>query len=452
MHLAGLLAYEMYTHAQGLRALHPCERSGATNEVLAHLHPWFESGLFMPGTSVEGCLACALGLLYNDSEAMRAVALLARSGRKRRQGSGGAVPQARLIEEGWLGYWAEVHGGAEKVRGDRKRAVKRAVGSSTRVWDPKSRKGVIFEDVVWEGKERSERSSTASSLSPLTVASPKLSKEKLMAPLRPDRPHGLTLGPSVRKNGATAGRSNSPKPTISEKSRLREQVRSESPVCPLARASSSSAGSERQTQMTYTVGGRRASPGPSKMRDRQTCGSTSSSSDSSSAPRSEHHRNRRRRVHPLHRSQTTDTERAPRHATTTKKPVLNVSIPAPLNLKRRGSTITTKPFADTKRARSTKASAAGPITKNNAFFSHEERKWDLPSPTSETDDEDEGEGIVAQSMIPVGDYSDSAYSDDADTEQRFLEEHDELMRMVGRQGLRTRDYLDTLPSRVESRM
>ncbi|KAL9007397.1 MAG: hypothetical protein Q9173_007323, partial [Seirophora scorigena] len=395
VHLAGLLGYEMYTHAQGLRALHPCERSGVTNEVLAHLHPWFESGLFMPGTSVEGCLACALALLYNDSQAMRAVALLARSGRKRRQGSGRVVPQARLIEEGWLGYWAEVHGGAEKVRGDRKRAVKRAVGVSTRVWDPKWRKGVVFGDVVWEEKERSERSSTASSLSPLTVASPKMSAEKLMTPLRPDRPHGLTLGASVvgvRKNGATAGRSDSPKPTIPEKWRLREQVRSELPDSPLARASSSSAGS------------------------------------------------------------TTDIERAPRHATTTKKPVLNVSIPAPLNLKRRGSTTTTKPFADTKRARYTKASAASPTTKNNAFFSHEERKWDLPSPTSETDDEDDGEGVVAPSVIPGGDYSDSAYSDDADTEQRFLEEHDELMKMVGRQGLRTRDYLDTLPARMESRM
>ncbi|KAL8991090.1 MAG: hypothetical protein Q9177_000401, partial [Variospora cf. flavescens] len=151
----------------------------------------------------------------------------------------------------------------------------------------------------------------------------------------------------------------------------------------------------------------------------------------------------------LRRSQTTNTACAPRQSANPRKSDLNVSIPAPLNLKRSGSD-DTNPFADPKRARSTKASTTKSIAKDNPFFSHEERKWHLPSPTSDPD-EDDGEGIVAPSVIPGGEYSDSAYSDDTDTEQRFLEEHNTLMKLVGRGQLRTRDYLNTLPERMESR-
>ncbi|KAL8964194.1 MAG: hypothetical protein Q9197_006994, partial [Variospora fuerteventurae] len=145
------------------------------------------------------------------------------------------------------------------------------------------------------------------------------------------------------------------------------------------------------------------------------------------------------------RSQTTNTAQS----ANPRKSDLNVSIPAPLNLKRSGSD-NTNPFVDPKRAQSTKASATKSIAKDNPFFNHEERKWNLPSPTSDTD-EDDGEGIVAPSVIPGGEHSDSAYSDDTDTEQRFLEEHDTLMKLVGRGQLRTRDYLNTLPERMESR-
>ncbi|KAL8649233.1 MAG: hypothetical protein Q9210_004517 [Variospora velana] len=337
-----------------------------------------------------------------------------------------------------------------------------------------------------------------------------MSAAKLMAPPRPDRPQGLTLSASLLGAQKTAGRSNSPKPAIPEKSRFRAQVGLDSPSSPMTRASPvlasgspkardrrsqlSRASSERSSRTTGTARGQRPLPGPSKMRERQMSGSSSSSSSSS---RSQYRRRRQRTAAPLHRShttntvrgpgssaiapeskrakdlaaassssprdrrcqpspdsqlrrcQTTNTARAHRQSANPRKPDLNVSIPAPLNLKRSGSH-DTNPFADPKRARSTKASATKSIAKDNPFFSHEERKWNLPSPTSDTD-EDDGEGIVAPSMIPGGEYSDSVYSDDTDTEQRFLEEHDTLMKLMGRGQLRTRDYLNTLPERMESR-
>ncbi|KAI4120219.1 MAG: hypothetical protein LQ341_007574 [Variospora aurantia] len=337
-----------------------------------------------------------------------------------------------------------------------------------------------------------------------------MSTAKLVAPLRPERPQGLTLSASVLGVQKTTGGSSSPKPAFPEKSRFRAQVGLESPVSPMTRASPvmafgspkardrrsqlSRASSERSSRTTGTARGQRPSPGPSKMRERQMSGSSSSSSSSSRskycrrrqriatplrrsqttktvhgpgssaiAPESKEAKDlaaasssspRNRRCEPppdsqLRRSQTTNTACAPRQSANPRKSDLNVSIPAPLNLKRSGSN-DTNPFADPKRARSTKASATTFIAKNNPFFSHEERKWNLPSPTSDTD-EDDGEGIVAPSVIPGGEYSDSAYSDDTDTEQRFLEEHDTLMKLVGRGQLRTRDYLNTLPERMESR-
>ncbi|KAI4201137.1 MAG: hypothetical protein LQ350_003451 [Teloschistes chrysophthalmus] len=213
VHLAGLLGYEMYTHLQSLTALHPAQRHSRTNDLLAALHPWRERRFLEPGTRVEGCLACAIGALYNDFEAMNAIVVLARSGHRR--GDNG-VP---LLKEGWLGWWAEgkVKGRQEAME-DRQAA--RATGVRNREWIVKNvGQGdvpVLSTRPLPRSSARDSRHSDRSSrssgsyarsehpMSPPMSPMPRIEAEDEseedvkpilfpMKPVRPDRPKGLTL-------------------------------------------------------------------------------------------------------------------------------------------------------------------------------------------------------------------------------------------------------------------
>ncbi|KAI4150646.1 MAG: hypothetical protein L6R39_002223, partial [Caloplaca ligustica] len=140
---------------------------------------------------------------------------------------------------------------------------------------------------------------------------------------------------------------------------------------------------------------------------------------------------------------------AAQHSTAPRKRGASVTIPAPLKVSQKKNT---NPFADPARTNSTRAPPS-----NNPFFNREDRKWHLDSSSSEEDDDDDGASVVGPSVMG-DDYSDSNYSgDDVEaTEQRYLDEHDELLKMVGARGWskgkpNARAYLDTLP-RMESRL
>lgn len=210
IHLAGLLSYEMYTHLQSLTALHPAQRHASTNDLLAALHPWREKQFLEPGTRVEGCLACAIGALYNDFEAMNAIVVFAKSGHRR--GDGGVL----LIKEGWLGWWAE---GSAKGRQEaiEDRLAARATGVRNREWIMKNvgeaDVPVLSTRTLPRSSAQQSRRSAGSSRSSGSYARneehlispmPKIEGEDEgeedvkpillpMRPVRPDRPKGLTL-------------------------------------------------------------------------------------------------------------------------------------------------------------------------------------------------------------------------------------------------------------------
>ncbi|KAL8893443.1 MAG: hypothetical protein Q9207_008587, partial [Kuettlingeria erythrocarpa] len=251
VHLMGLLGYEMYTHLQSLRAMHPATRSKVTNAMLEKLFPWYQSQYLMPGTTVRGCLACALGRLYNDAAAMNAVAVFAKSGRRR-----GKWPKEiiypLLIKEGWLGVWAEGARGTHDVMKDRNEARK-MTGVSTKEWSD-SGKGVEFKPVVWGEKsyqgsssssgyrrsdsgrgadfkpvvwgQKSHQGSSPSSSSGYRNIPPVSSRReppRSSAPIRPDRPKGLTLGVSMLGQPAGPVRPDRPKGLTLGVSMLGEQ-------------------------------------------------------------------------------------------------------------------------------------------------------------------------------------------------------------------------------------
>ncbi|KAL8748930.1 MAG: hypothetical protein Q9184_007020 [Pyrenodesmia sp. 2 TL-2023] len=442
----GLLGYEMYTHLQSLRAMHPSTRSEVTNQCLEKLYPWYQARYLMPGSTVRGCLACALGRLYNDGAAMNAVAVLARSGRRR-----GKWPKEiiypLLVKEGWLGVWAEGVRGMSDVMRDRNEARK-VTGVNTREWSDRG-EGVEFKPVVWGQKKAPQGSYSASGLHRGGSSASSLRRDRkeprLAGPQRPDRPKWLTLGVSVigkqakpagparpdRPKGLTLGvsilgeqkkRWTSPatdghqgvfqKPPVPERSNRRQEVRSESPLSPL---SPKSRRSEMQASSQASQKRRSQPPPPS-----------------------------------IQRSYTTSTRPPPRRADSN-----NVTIPAPLRVaSQKAKKTNNNPFQDPQLSKSTRGAAKAPPP-TNPFFSHEERKWAFPSSSDDEDDddeEDEGANIVRPSRI--GDeYSDSDYSAD-ETEQRYMDEHDELLKMVGGVGFgnrpRTKDYLNTLP-RMDSR-
>ncbi|KAL8994695.1 MAG: hypothetical protein Q9169_005398 [Polycauliona sp. 2 TL-2023] len=114
VHLMGLVGYEMYTHLQSLTGMHPATRHSITNDVLQKLHPWRDRRFCEPGTKVVGCLACQLGKLYQDSRAMEALAVVAKSGRR---GKAGIV---QLVDEGWMGRYGKESWGVNEVRADRR--------------------------------------------------------------------------------------------------------------------------------------------------------------------------------------------------------------------------------------------------------------------------------------------------------------------------------------------
>ena len=96
-HLTALIGFELHTHTQALHALHPATRTEVTNAILQKLHSWHSSTLFQPGNIISGCLACALTCFFNDKDAVRALAIVARSGHKK------GKEQVQIIREGWLG-------------------------------------------------------------------------------------------------------------------------------------------------------------------------------------------------------------------------------------------------------------------------------------------------------------------------------------------------------------
>ncbi|KAI4170845.1 MAG: hypothetical protein LQ346_008816, partial [Caloplaca aetnensis] len=457
VHLMGLLGYEMYTHLQSLRAMHPATRSEVTNAMLEKLFPWYQSQYLMPGTTVKGCLACALGRLYNDAAAMNAVAVLTKSGRRR-----GKWPKEiiypLLIKEGWLGVWAEGARGTHDVMKDRNEARK-MTSVSTKEWSDSGKgvdfkpvvwaekrnqgsssssgyrgsaggKGVDFKPVVW-GEKRHQGSSSSSGYHDSSAMSSRRDPPRSSGPVRPDRPKGLTLGVSMlgeQKKRWTAPSSNghqgvfSKPPPIPERSSRREQVRAESPLSPLS---------------------------PKSRRPEMQAPPHSSQKHRSQPPPA---------AAPLHRSHTTTNARPlpPRRAD-----INNVTIPAPLRVashKAHHHARAENPFRDPQRSKSTRATTKPPppppSPPTNPFFSREERLWELSSDDDSSDDE--AACIVRPSKI-ADEYSDSDYSAD-ETEQRYIDEHDELLKAVGGVGRfggntrpRTRDYLNTLP-RMESRV
>ncbi|KAL9598539.1 MAG: hypothetical protein Q9219_004441 [cf. Caloplaca sp. 3 TL-2023] len=161
--------------------MHPATRSAATNTVLDTLHPWFSGGYLLPGTTVQGCLACALSRIYNDGEAVRALAVLAKSAWRR------GVGPAQLMREGWLG---DVYGGAGgKLIGRQPPPVRPEPVKGMTLWGP--------------GEEEQAK-----------------------------RWSGTTLG-----DGGGNSPKSPPPPRVPEKSRLRyhHQRRESSPLSPLSR-------------------------------------------------------------------------------------------------------------------------------------------------------------------------------------------------------------------------
>ena len=200
MHLAALVGYELHTHLQSLMThLHPARRSEATNAVLAALYPWQRRRFCEPGTRVVGCLACQLGKLYGDEEALEALSVVARSGRR------GAAGIVQLVDEGW------VPGSRGKGSGDDVRAV-RADRRKARGGDDDEnlnaewrggRVGSARGEVRWRekkgfvlshGMERGRSKGRGERRGPSRGRSVRIEKPVDVAPpVRPHRPQGLTL-------------------------------------------------------------------------------------------------------------------------------------------------------------------------------------------------------------------------------------------------------------------
>ena len=146
----GLMSYELHTHLQALRAMHPSSRSPITNQILETLHHWHENRYLEPGLRVKGCVACCLGYFLGDRESVRALGVLARSARKVGRGDGA------LVREGW---WDGVPQGERRVVGavmeDRRRWRGRRVG--TRMWA-----GRVGADGVQKEKGYTEPRTTGS--------------------------------------------------------------------------------------------------------------------------------------------------------------------------------------------------------------------------------------------------------------------------------------------------
>ncbi|KAL8810376.1 MAG: hypothetical protein Q9223_002493 [Gallowayella weberi] len=193
VHLMGLIAYEMYTHLQSLMALHPAQRNGTTNQMLETLQPWQQRKFFEPGSVVVGCLACELGRLYQDFRAMEALSVVAKSGR--RQGC-----QVQLVDEGWLGWWADGKRGVKEVTSDRR--IARTRGDNAE-WRGGAEHGRAISMLEWkekrgfvltEGPSRMARSSQSQRQSVRTEKSARAEPPvRAAAPVRPNRPKGLTL-------------------------------------------------------------------------------------------------------------------------------------------------------------------------------------------------------------------------------------------------------------------
>ncbi|KAL8727708.1 MAG: hypothetical protein Q9166_005881 [cf. Caloplaca sp. 2 TL-2023] len=197
VHLMGLVAYEMYTHLQSLMGMHPVQRSSTTNEVLAKLHPWQECGFFEPGTVVEGCLACELGRLYQDLPAMEALAVCAKSGRR---SQGGKVGVVQLVDEGWLGWWGDGGRGVKEVRADRRKARSRGDNAVWRGWGGGGKKG----ELEWKEKRGFVLSpsigpSQMEQAKEVGRFSPSQRSSRMETPVRPDRPKGLTLSMVMKR-------------------------------------------------------------------------------------------------------------------------------------------------------------------------------------------------------------------------------------------------------------
>ncbi|KAI4185158.1 MAG: hypothetical protein L6R41_004303 [Letrouitia leprolyta] len=423
----------MYTHLQSLRALHPALRSEVTNEVLEKLHPWCsgEKRILLPGSTVQGCLACTLGLLYNDTGAMNALAVLGKSVFRRGAGYG------QLVEEGWLGWWADGTKGVREVRADRARARRETGLSNAEFTDVGM--GVEFREVRWGSKPSWSQSLSNSMVmqqrpQPQTPRGPSVTlgrqqgeqkqEAKLMGPpARPDRVKGQTLwttreetqvprsdstrssnfqgyqataaqgAEQQRWSGTTLGstRNSTRPPPILEKSRLRNQYQQPVPPSPLSPHSQRPKSGNRPTSL---------------------------------------HAHQQQPIPSIQRSKPY-TYRSP-------PPSTPISIPRPLQPPQRSNNTnsTSKtPFSPT--------SSSTPSTETTTSSS-----WT----SAMSSDDDEEESIVGQTIL--NEDSESEYGDMDEIQQRYLDEHDELMKMVGAPGWsrrkpRVKSYLDTLPTMRE---
>ncbi|KAI4215007.1 MAG: hypothetical protein LQ349_009180, partial [Xanthoria aureola] len=197
VHLMALVGYELHTHLQSLMTdLHPARRSPATNAVLRALYPWQAARFCEPGTKVVGCLACQLGKLYGDGEALEALSVVARSGRR------GAAGIVQLVDEGWVGSWGSRSVDVREVRADRRKARGDDNDNLNAEW-----RGGRFRsargEVQWRekkgfvlsrGTERGRSKGRGERPAPSRGHSVRNEKPVDVAPpVRPHRPQGLTL-------------------------------------------------------------------------------------------------------------------------------------------------------------------------------------------------------------------------------------------------------------------
>ncbi|KAI4176675.1 MAG: hypothetical protein LQ343_000967 [Gyalolechia ehrenbergii] len=436
----------MYIHLQSLRALHPALRSEVTNTMLEKLHPWCdEKRIFLPGSTVQGCLACALGLLYNDTGAMNALAVLGKSWFRRGVGYG------RLVEEGWLGWWAEETKGVREVRADRKKA-RRETGVSNAEWVDRG-EGVEFRDVVWGQKPSRQQQKRGSAITMGRQQGEKREEVRLMGPpARPERVKGQTLwtreeSKMERISATRFPDLQGPKSAVAEEEKEEEEEK---------RWSGTTLGSTRYSTKP---------PTPEKSKPRGQYQHVDRSPVSPLSPRSRPgFPEAGNRPTSFHNQQAPTMRRTKTDATQHSRARKEVSIPPPLN-PHRPTLAHNRARYPYESQRPHSSTTSHPLAPQNPFTDSPPIS-SSPSTTSSswTSSISDTESIVGPSILD-GDYSDSdseyeddnAYGErDRDTRQRYLDEHDELMKLVGAPGWsrgkpRTRDYLNTLPLREETR-
>ncbi|KAL8951745.1 MAG: hypothetical protein Q9222_002295 [Ikaeria aurantiellina] len=414
IHLTNLLGYDMYTHLQTLKALHPAERSEVLNECLGKLFPWQKRRIFEPGTSVQGCLACALSRLYNDFGAMDALGVLAGSVRLHR----GSRRKVQLVDEGWLGWWFEGEGPRERmkaVRKDRRFAKRQAAGTIDNVeW-----MGPQLENGEWVGAGVED------------WKNPGWETRVQQHPQRPYRPEGSTLFTNIGERG---GQWMERLKDHDEKTGDGGESEEEKRLSDASTAVASSTSSPRSRRMTEIKDHDRADLRGSR------------SARTSNPPRILRSEDQVRMSRCMSQHEGRDA-----HSSVAPKIFKRLSMRVPMHS-------ASKP----KWGDMSQQSAVPEPLKAGRHDMNAQRsalsRWDtVTSIDSEwwADDDSEYGNIVVPSALGVKDDSSSvsAYSDNEDheTRQRYLDEHEELLNLAqGRTGSQlphTQDYLNSLPPR-----